>query len=183
MAEAVEAKDEAARTKAATAAMRQEMTDALAAAKLEIQAFDAACQVTSAAVADDSAAATDVPSDALYRAITERDESRALELLQLPQVPGLNTLGPHTGRSLLLLASHFGLIEVALALLRRPDFTQVSARHHCGWTALDYAAYYGQYELCEALLSRTEVAGWSRSSAAQQARSRGHWSLLPLLET
>lgn len=105
----------------------------------------------------------------LRKAIMTKNQTAALELLQLPDPPGLNTVDPQ-GYSMLMLAIVCDLPDVGLAILHRPDFQQLQAQNKFNsWTALDYAAYRGQMELCDVLLGRAEVEDFLR----QRLRARG----------
>ncbi|CAE8733235.1 unnamed protein product [Polarella glacialis] len=107
---------------------------------------------------------------ALFGAIRNQKEREALELLKLPQVPGLNDL-PGGGWSLLSLAIHYRLPAVALELLRRPDFRQVKAIDPLGLTCLHFAALEGQLRVCKAILARGDFSKAQARSTAAQARS------------
>mmetsp|Transcript_79554 Transcript_79554/g.140407 ORF Transcript_79554/g.140407 Transcript_79554/m.140407 type:complete len:610 (+) Transcript_79554:130-1959(+) len=112
--------------------------------------------------------------DALQRAIRKKESKKALELLKLPEVPGLNDIYQQVqawcwggkGCSMLTLAIRCGLEDVALAVLGRPDFQQLNYVEDCGWTCLHCAAFgfrgisgwwFGiSPKLCEAILARSD---------------------------
>ncbi|CAE8586867.1 unnamed protein product [Polarella glacialis] len=139
------------------------------------------------------------PPDALWLAIRYKKEREALELLKLPQVPGLNDL--EHGASMLQLAIVYDLPEVALEQLRRPDFLQVNAKHSSsGLTCLHRAASRGQLQVCRAILARddfsqaqarsTGIVQWILnrdydfpvgSTALDIARRAGHQSIVEML--
>ncbi|CAE8719362.1 unnamed protein product [Polarella glacialis] len=97
------------------------------------------------------------PSDALWIAIRGNKGCEALELLKLPQVPGLND--PKGSCSMLCWAIASDLQEVAVELLRRPDFLQVNEKHiDSGLTCLHRAALKGQLQVCKAILARDDFS-------------------------
>ncbi|CAE8586868.1 unnamed protein product [Polarella glacialis] len=116
------------------------------------------------------------PPGALWKAITGKKEREALELLKLPQVPGLNDIDLKLGFSMLQWAIAANLQEVALELLRRPEFLQVNKKDYCGLTCLHQAAFGGQLQVCKAILARADFSeAQARSPSVCQVYTTGRW--------
>lgn len=96
-----------------------------------------------------------VKPDALHDAIQHGHDGRneAMDLLKLPEIPGLNVLDSYK-QSLLHDAINMNLPEVAVELLRRPGFGQVNAKDYAGRTCLHLAARYGYLNVCQCIVSR-----------------------------
>lgn len=118
--------------------------------------------------------------EALLAAIESYDEVLALQLLQRPHLPGLNNVGEDRhGQSVLHRAILCGLDEVAVAIVKRPDFTQINRKASPGdETALHLAAWRSFLPVCRAILGhrdfteRLAVArnGWMASRFAHRHR-------------
>lgn len=134
-------------------------------------------------------------ASALRKAIQQGDTEAALAILQHRCPPGLNVLRGE--KTLLHMAITWNLPEVCIALLKLPQFQHVNKkRASSGITALHWAAFYGQVDVCQAILARPDFAelyapifqdGWHGcrlgDTALDVAKRRGHKEVAQLLET
>lgn len=96
--------------------------------------------------------------DTLLKSIQNRDVEGSVALLSAPKVLGLNDLD-RANCSVLHWAISCNLPEVALEVLKRPDFRQINAKAlEFGTTALHWAADSGYAEICSATLSRVDFS-------------------------
>lgn len=112
----------------------------------------------------------------LHESIHDGQEAAALRLLQAPQVLGLNLVQDRM--SVLTMAIHGRLWQVASAILTRRDFRQMNAGV-AQWTALHEAAAQGHLQLCRAILQRPDfellsALNFQGHTAAAVARDSGH---------
>lgn len=111
--------------------------------------------------------------EALREAIAREDEATALQLLQRPQLPGLNET--NGGGSVLHRALFHRLPEVATAICARPDFQVVNAKDRDMRTALHYAAAAGLLPAVLAILGREDFRELrARSSSNETATEVAH---------
>lgn len=104
-----------------------------------------------------------VPDDGpLLSAIRRRQEERALEVLQWPSC-GLNE-DVQFGKTVLHEAIAHDLRRVAVAILKRSDFSEVNSRTANGSTALHWAAFRGFLEVCEAIVARPDFTQMNAES-------------------
>lgn len=124
---------------------------------------------------------------ALPEAIAMGSETVALRLLELPELPGLNTVDGE-GLTVLHQAIAFQLPDVALAIIARPDFLGVNAKDDYGWTALHMAAHHCHLVVCQALASRADFSELRAvdsdfgRTASQWARMNRHFAVAEFLE-
>lgn len=103
--------------------------------------------------------ADDPDPTALRAAIDEWDETTAMSLLRRAELPGLNYYpeGPRGRSSVLHRAIEQELPEVAMAIVRRPDFELINMQEWAvGYTALHQAAHKGYLRLCQAIINRED---------------------------
>lgn len=130
--------------------------------------------------------AADPTPGALLAAIRRRDEATVLQLLQQPQVGGLNDVDQN-GETLLHLAISQQLVAAAGAIAAQPGFSGINTKDQWGSTALHLAAANGFLPVCQAILGRgdfTELLAVTRggNSASQVARNRAHGAVEELLQ-
>lgn len=122
----------------------------------------------------------------LVELISYQQEAAALQLLQAPEVPGLNDV--EEGMSTLTMAIHHNMWEVASGILVRRDFVQMNAGAASCWTALHEAASKGHVELCRAILRRPDFAAldaldYQGRLAVAVAADFGHQEVAEILTT
>lgn len=94
------------------------------------------------------------PTDAtsIFRALKSRNEERALQLLSLEDLPGINEVDLN-GWTVLHIAASAGLAEVCQIILERPDFTLANSEDISGLTALHCASCSGRLSTVLVLLA------------------------------
>ena len=89
----------------------------------------------------------------------------------LSPLPALSSFFSRSGETGLRCAAADKSVDVALAILARPDFTAINVSDRGGRTALHIAARAGLKEVCAAILQRPGFNGVN-------AKDRGKWSAL-----